>query len=1293
MKRKTLPVTLLLCLCMILSVATFFTACKKNENCEHAYSEWTTTLEPTCIAEGSKTRICSKCKSVDSQKIAATGEHTLTAKAEVPSDCVNHGTLAHDECSGCGKKFIDGVEKTDEQLIIADLGDCAFVEVAKVNPTCTQNGKLAHLKCNGCGKNVIKDVEYTDEQLAIPAEHNFETVKAKAATCYEDGYVEYDVCRVCNELYINGVKSTLADIVVTGEHNFTAKAEVPATCVSEGFAAHDYCSGCCKYYVGEVEKNYFDLVIDKTEHVFGDIIPATQTQRAHYVCSGCNKNFNEGKEEITTLDFLDGHTLEWQAGISATCEDPGTRAHYLCTDEGCGKRFKANYEYYDGTYPLNSHPYDTYECTETQHRQKCTACGQLGTNYSHEFVYKNVCREGFWYKYGKCSVCGYETSLSAYDVPYKLEITHPFIVGRHTLNYVYDSDYYVKVYHDLGERFDKLYKMLPADSPFYTQLAEFEALVEADNVSSFPQTKTFTLKYEQYEQEVDITFDIEREYVKFNYPVYAKGSISSLTDTGVVFGTNFYEYFREQYETEYVKLSDSRITIIDDGGFDANADCTEGITYTVKFSYNGEQHEASFAYIDKERVIQRIYSIATETCVGYNPDVDLRYRNGSNSSSDFSQLKIIDGEFDKNTPGVYTVTFTTVEGYVEPYTVTITVRNKKDVFEIYNQKYYMAKGAKGFYVTAEYFDGTTGKEWVPVDTVVECQNVKFDPNKVGFYRVKATIGTASNFVEVYVYDGSQKTAENVYLSIEREQKLVWDKDAEGNAIYDLNGLFLQVFYTDGSRELVKVTEDMVQVYPVTETEFRVAVSYLNKSVGEFLATVADDSQVSYELYQMLEDGELVFYSEFSFNTASIKTEEGSGKLTAEYTMMLVSNNSSEQLVRYCTLTTDMLYDAYGDGSKPIDLKAMPARNFDNRLTIVYKGKTLCRAHLAVYNNTNNPLLLVANGTVGGTTMPIVGGSEQVVIDQLKTFTYSLYGGTNLEFDGFTLGDLSDIDFTDYGAYVLIPVKYKNFTAYIDVLLMPNFDLYASKTYADTKYAGYTWELFSNGFYRVFDGYGNITYIATFEYLNEEKTLISAINGNRSDLSSINDDAGTIGGYRLEGVEGATKIGEFGHAGNPLTIVVYKKGDLYFGENFSAYYDGSGFVKFYTYTNIVDYDAEKKTLSIDNTTYLIGEYNEEQGCTLLYISVSGKTEYEYTNNEVTKFLFNDNGIMYVITSVDNKWQCIEKYYWKFDAGETQIEVYNDPDYFYLLDTIPVSDATKVDDSTSTKPGSDAPQIPQ
>lgn len=1096
-------------------------------------------------------------------------------------------------------------------------------------------------------------------------------------------------------MYINGVKKTLADTVVAGEHDFTAKAEVPATCVSEGFAAHDYCSGCGKYYVGEVEKKYFDLVIDKTEHVFGDIIPATQTQRAHYVCSGCNKNFNEGKEEITTLDLLDGHTLEWQTGISATCEDPGTRPHYLCTDEGCGKRFKANYEEYGGTYPLNSHPYDTYECTETQHRQKCTACGQLGTNYSHEFVYKNVCREGFWYKYGKCSVCGYETSLSAYDVPYKLEITHPFIVGRHTLNYVYDSDYYVKVYHDLGTRFDKLYKMLPADSPFYAQLAEFEALVEAGNVSSFPQTKTFTLKYEQYEQEVDITFDIEREYVKFNYPVYAKGSISSLTDMGVVFGNNFYEYYREQYETEYVRLNDSNVTIIDDGGFDADADCTEGITYTVKFSYFGEQHEASFAYIDKERVIQRIYSIATETCVGYNPDVDLRYRNGSNSSSDFSQLKIIDGEFDKNTPGVYTVTFTTIEGYAEPYTVTVTVRNKKDVFEIYNQNYYMAKGAKGFYVTAEYFDGTTGKEWVPIDTVVEFQNVKFDPNKVGCYRVKATIGTASNFVEVNVYDGSKKTAENVYLSIDSDQKLVWDKDAEGNAIYDLNGLLLQVFYTDGSRELVKVTEDMVQIYPVTETEFRVAVSYLNKSVGEFLATVADDSQVSYELFQMLEDGELVFNSEFSFNTASIKTEEGSGKLTAEYTLMLVSTNSSEQLVRFCTLTTDMLYDTFSDDGKPIDLKNMPARNFDNRLTIVYKGKDLCRADLAVYNNTNNPLLLVANGTVGGTTMLIVGGSEQVVIDQLKTFTYSLYGGTMLEFDDFTLGDLSDIDLTDYGAYVLIPVKYKNFTAYIDVQLTPDFDLYTSKTYYDSKYIGCTWELFSNGFYKILDGYGELlSNISTFEYFNEEKTLILAKNGsNYPEVFSINDDAGTIGGYRLEGVEGATVIGEFRLVDSYITYVVYKKGDLYFSECFAEYGGGSETNKYYAGTEIADYDAEKKTLTISGDAYSIGEYSEEEGCTIMYIPFLGKTEYEYSANEFTKLLFNDNGIMYVLTPVDNKWQCVEKYYWKLSAGETDVEVYIDKDYSYRIAYYTISELIKVDDSTSTKPGSDALQIPQ
>lgn len=1274
MKRKTLPLTLLLCLCMVLSAATFFTACKKNENCEHAYSEWATTQEPTCIAEGLKTRICSKCKSVDAQKIAATGEHSLTAKAEVPSDCVNYGTLAHDECSGCGKKFINGVEKTDEQLKIAELVDCSFVEVAKVNPTCTQNGKLAHLKCEVCGKKVIKDVEYSDEQLVIPAAHNFETVKAKPQTCYDNGYVEYDVCRACNELYINGVKKTLADTVVTAAHNFTAKAEVPATCVSEGLAAHDYCSGCGKYCIDEVEQNYFDLVIEKTEHAFGDIIPATQTQRAHYVCSGCNKNFNEGKEEITTLDFLAGHTLEWQTEISATCEEPGTRAHYLCTDEGCGKRFYANYEEYGNAYPLNSHPYDAYECTQTQHRQKCTACGKLDTYYSHTFVYKNVCRNGFWYKYGKCSVCDYETNATTYDVPYKLEITHPFIVGRHTLNYVYDSDYYVKVYHNLGERFDTLYKMLPANSPFYAQLEEFEALVKAGNVSSFPQTKTFTIKYEQYEQEVDITFDIEREYVKFNYPVYAKGNISSLNDMGVVFGTNFYEYFREQYETEYVKLNDSRITIIDDGGFNANADCTEGITYTVKFSFNDKQYEASFAYIDKERVIQRIYSIATETCVGYNPDVDLRCKNGSNSISDFSQLEIIDGEFDKNTPGVYTVTFTTIEGYAEPYTVTITVRDKKDVFAIYNQTCYMAKGAKGFYVTAEYFDGTTGKEWIPVDTVVESLDKKFDANLVDSYQVKATIGTASKFVGLIVYDGSQRIVDNVYMPIRSDQTLVWDTDETGNAIFDLSGLYMQVFYNDGSRELVQITEDMVQVMTIRMNEFSVNVAYLGKPAGWFRATAFDDSPITYDLSQMLEDGKFMYVkSESAYRYATIKTEVGSGELAAEYTMYLTSNNAPDNFVRICTLTTDMLYDAYSGDIEPIDLTNLPAYQFDDKLDIVYKEKYVDTASLLVYNNTTNPILMVIKGTIGGTTMPIVGGSEQVVIDQLKTFTYLFYGVT-LKFDDFTLGDLSDIDFTKYDR-LNIPVKYNNFTAYIDVQLTPNFDLYTSKTYVESRY-GATYELLSNGYGREFSAYGELIGAGTFEYLNEEKTLILLADY----VYLLNDDAGTMDGYRLEGVEGATKIGDFGLAAPPIPFVVYKKGDLYFAETFTRYYDGSEYVLQYYGTMLVDYDAEKKTISILGITYLIGNYDEELGYTLLFISVSGKTEYEFLNSTSEKLLFNDNGVMYILTTIDGEWTCVDLYFWKLSEDETKIEVYYEPDYYYQIDEILVSDLTKVNGST-------------
>ena len=166
MKKKNLVVNLFVCVCMIFSAVILLSACKKA--CIHTYADWVVTTNYTCTTDEVKTRTCTKCNDTETEIIPAS--HTITHYDIEPSDCTHTGTLAHDHCSVCDKNFIDGVEKSDEQLIIP-VGDCYFYSVAKVAPTCRENGVLAHLHCNGCNTNIIKGKEYTDQELIIPATH------------------------------------------------------------------------------------------------------------------------------------------------------------------------------------------------------------------------------------------------------------------------------------------------------------------------------------------------------------------------------------------------------------------------------------------------------------------------------------------------------------------------------------------------------------------------------------------------------------------------------------------------------------------------------------------------------------------------------------------------------------------------------------------------------------------------------------------------------------------------------------------------------------------------------------------------------------------------------------------------------------------------------------------------------------------------------------------------------------------------------------------------------------------
>lgn len=1239
MKKKNLFICVAICFCMLLSATFVFTACKSD--CAHTYSEWEVTTSSTCTTDGAKTRTCSKCGDVESESIPAS--HTLTRISSTAETC-DLGILAHDHCSVCNKNFIDGVEKTEEQLVTTKGHH--FHSVPKVAPTCLTAGTLAHFHCENCGVNEIEDEEYTLEQLAIPVSHNLVAIDAKAKTCLEDGWVEYSCCNDCDKVFINGVEASFDDVKIPASHDFEHVALLNSTCLSTGILEHDYCEGCGVYCIDNVEKNYFELIIPQSEHNYGTLIPASATERAHYTCPTCNKNFNEGKEEVSSLNLLDGHNLTWH-DKEASCDDWGDKGHYTCSD--CDKTFDANYNELDiNTIRNGNHPADGYAYNENYHWTTWSSCSHTGTQERHTNEVKHVCRDDVWYKYTKCSVCGYETDETTYNVPYKIETFCSYIVGVHTLDTDYKKNYELKVY-GLDRTFEEcLYKMLPANSNFKTKLAELEAKVESGDTSSFPITESFLVKCEQFEQEVEITFDIERKGVKFRYPVYPKSigkywGNDTLGDFGVMFYSNVYDFWDNRMTEEYVSLRDT--TIIDDGGFDINTTSDEPIT--IQFSYNEQTYSASFYYVDDERVIQEIVRFEeTEFCRGKNPKVFLKYRNGSNGSSDFNELKLISGTFDKYTPGVYeNLTFTTLTGYAEPITVTLVVRDYKDVAEIYDDiEYYIEKGSNGFNVEVEYFDETSGVERISINSIVEYKGEKFNPNKVGQYTVVVKIGNKTKEVVVNVYDKDDIKVTDLKRDFETTKSIIWTTDTNDNILPDLNNLYVSAYFSDGNIERVKITQDMIACSR-DGNDVTVTVTYLGKTCT-FTAVIGEKTS-SYGLDVVFVDGEI---SQMTYSHEFIiASKVGTGILDENYSLLL----SDETECFFCDLTVDMLKDGEGNS---INLAGLPVNAYT--VYIAYNGKSVGEVKLYIYDETEVEYYVKMSNNVEY----LIEGTREDVLNQLNYFTFMYCevadfrnGGDTyiyrrfLSFDELEFGDLSKIDFGKCGE-ISIPIKYRGRTIYLDVTLIPNLDLATRKSYLNKYTREYI--LYSNGYYETTDAQYRV--VGQYEFVGGQQDIIKLNSNNSNDsLYELDNNNQKIIELRLSGRDDFTELGTYSDLEN-TKIVLYQKGELYYAEAYFIYDGGTNYIA----TILVDCDLENHFISFMGNDYTYGDYDETNECYVLSIYVTGKGIYAmFVSEGNSKVVFNDNFKAYSFSLQDTDWVVVMCFNWEYNEDRTAIDVYS------------------------------------
>ena len=144
----------------------------------HTYGSAVITKQPTCTAEGTKTKTCTQCGATVTETIAKLS-HSYTTTVVAPT-CTADGYTLH-KCSVCGTSYKDNTTKA--------TGHSYGNSVVTKQPTCTSEG-TAIKTCTKCNATVTEK---------LPAKgHTAVTDKGYPATCTTAGKTDGSHCSVCN---------------------------------------------------------------------------------------------------------------------------------------------------------------------------------------------------------------------------------------------------------------------------------------------------------------------------------------------------------------------------------------------------------------------------------------------------------------------------------------------------------------------------------------------------------------------------------------------------------------------------------------------------------------------------------------------------------------------------------------------------------------------------------------------------------------------------------------------------------------------------------------------------------------------------------------------------------------------------------------------------------------------------------------------------------------------------------------------------------------------------------------
>ena len=259
----------------------------------HTYGSAVITKQPTCTAEGTKTKTCTQCGATVTETIPKTS-HKYADTVVAPT-CAADGYTLH-KCSVCGTSYKDSTTKA--------TGHSYGNSVVTKQPTCTSEG-TAIKTCAKCNATVTETIAKTSHKYA-------DTVVAP--TCTTDGYTLHK-CSVCGTSYKDNTTKA------TGHSYGNSVVTKQPTCTAEGTAIKT-CTKCNATVTEKLPAKGHTAVTDKG-------YPATcttagKTDGSH--CSVCNTVI-----KVQTVINATGHKSSgWIVDKAASIGVKGSK-HRECT--------------------------------------------------------------------------------------------------------------------------------------------------------------------------------------------------------------------------------------------------------------------------------------------------------------------------------------------------------------------------------------------------------------------------------------------------------------------------------------------------------------------------------------------------------------------------------------------------------------------------------------------------------------------------------------------------------------------------------------------------------------------------------------------------------------------------------------------------------------------------------------------------------------------------------------------------------------------------------------------------